>query len=132
MMAHNDDSKLQSPQQGASFGAKRQLQIEDIDVQDNLQIVSRKEEVDPKITMTKQQLGALINDCESLQLHTIQNLNKFEVERFNQSQINQKLDMAIDMLKDLDNIDTNMVQTLFEYQKLIKSQLQDTMTQVNQ
>lgn len=82
--------------------------------------------------MTKQQLGALINDCESLQLHTIQNLNKFEVERFNQSQINQKLDMAIDMLKDLDNIDTNMVQTLFEYQKLIKSQLQDTMTQVAQ
>ena len=63
----------------------------------------------------------MINDCENLQIHTIQNLNKFEIERFNQSRINQKLDMAIEMLKDLDNIDTNMVQTLFEYQKLIKS-----------
>ena len=49
-----------------------------------------------------------------------------------QQQINAKVDVAADMLKELETVESNMIQTIYEYNKLNRAQLQQTMKQVTQ
>lgn len=79
---------------------------------------------------TKQRLFTLINSCNTLQKHTIRNLNKLEVQRQSQSQINSTIDHSIEMLKDLELIESSMIQTVFEYNKLNLEEMKATTREV--
>lgn len=74
----------------------------------------------PQTYLTKNKLDGLINECESLQKKTIQNLNKFEVDRQNQFMLNSKMDQSIEMLQELEIVESNMLNTIFMYNKLDK------------
>lgn len=78
----------------------------------------------------KKRLVSLINNCNTLQKHTIRNLNKLEVQRQSQNQINSALDNSIEMLKDLELIESSMIQTVYEYNKLNAEEMKATTREV--
>ena len=45
-------------------------------------------------------------------------MNKLEVQRESQAEMNHRIDTSIEMLKELETIETKMLQTIFEYNKL--------------
>lgn len=68
--------------------------------------------------ITRTWLMKLTAYAENVQKRTIRNLNKLEVQRESQAAINERIDTSIEMLKKLDDIESNMLQTIFEYNKV--------------
>jgi len=77
--------------------------------------------------MTTGLINTIVAKCDKLQKRTIQNLNKFEIDRQNQTQINDKIDTSIEMIRELEMVEGDMINVLFKYNKLGAEQLRETM-----
>lgn len=66
---------------------------------------------------TQSQLNKLIDHCFILQKQTIKNQNKLEIERENQENMNQRIDSCLEMLKENEHVESNMIQPIFVYYK---------------
>ena len=78
--------------------------------------------------MTTGLLNTIVAKCDKLQKRTIQNLNKFEIDRQNQTQINEKIDTSIEMIRDLELVEGDMINVLYRYNKLGAEQQRETMS----
>ena len=73
---------------------------------------------------------SVINTCETLQAKTIRNLNKLEVDRQSQEEINEAIDNQIEMVKDLELIESNMLQTVYLYNKQSREEMKQQANEV--